>query len=143
MDIRVIDNIEILVPIYIAAFNGEPWNEKWTIESATKALKEIRTGPRFYGLAFFDKGEPIGAILGNIRTYDASQVYYIDHLFVSPDHRRQGAASKLYQNAIEDLKEKGVKGAFFTTIRNSPAYDFYIKHGAIDVPNGSVMYHPF
>ncbi len=143
MDIRVIDNTDLLVPVFIKTFNGEPWNERWSAESASKALMEIYENSGFYALAAFDKNEVIGAILGTIKTYDVSQVCYIDHLFVSPEYRRQRVASQLYQKAIKELKEKGVKGAFFTTLRNTPAYEFYIRHGAIDLETGAVMYHPF
>ena len=38
MKIKFIDNIEILIPIFISTFNSEPWNEKWTNESAKDNL---------------------------------------------------------------------------------------------------------
>ncbi|NLM17438.1 MAG: hypothetical protein GX221_06945 [Candidatus Riflebacteria bacterium] len=38
MSIKVIDDIQILVPTFIGTFNKEPWNEHWTAETAKKAL---------------------------------------------------------------------------------------------------------
>lgn len=143
MHIRTIDNIELLIPVFMETFNGEPWNEHWTEATTRKALQELYNTPNFYALSFFNNEKPIGAILGYIRTYDTSQTFYIEHLFVLPDYRRQGIATKLYLQAIEELKAKGVKGSFFTTLRNSGAYNFYTKHGAIDLKSSSVMFHHF
>lgn len=33
-----IEDIKELVEIYIEAFNAPPWNDKWTIETASKRL---------------------------------------------------------------------------------------------------------
>ncbi|MDI9519518.1 MAG: GNAT family N-acetyltransferase [Bacillota bacterium] len=143
MKIKFIDNIETLIPIFISTFNSEPWNEKWTNESAKDNLFGIYNSPNFYGLVFLEKNRPIGAILGNIKTYDKYSTFHIEHLFVSPDYQRQGVASKLYHKMMEDLKQRKVSGAFFTTLKNSSAYSFYIKHGAVDLKDSCVMLHSF
>lgn len=143
MDIKEIDSIEILVPIFIETFNANPWNESWTCETATLSLTELRSNRYFYGLVCLEGENPIGAIMGNIRTFSSSKSFYIDHLFVLERYRLKKIGTNLYVAAINNLVKKGVTGAFFTTLKNSGAYHFYVKNGAIDLQDSSVMYHPF
>lgn len=56
-------NIEELVPVYIETFNSPPWNDGWTIETATKRLHQIISIEDFYGLSIYKNNELCGVIL--------------------------------------------------------------------------------
>ncbi|WP_367178326.1 GNAT family N-acetyltransferase [uncultured Peptoniphilus sp.] len=106
-------------------------------------MENIFSFPNFYGLVAKKEGETVGAILGHIQTFNDVKTYYIDELFIDPSYQKQGIAKKLYQKTIKDLRREGVTGSFFTTLRNSAAYDFYVSQGAIDLKDSAVFYHPF
>ncbi len=145
MIIRKIEekDIQKLAKLMKSVYNEAPWNDEWTEESAEEAIKCLLAFPNFFGLIACDGDEALGAILGDIRPYSKQRTYYIDELFVSSAHRRQGIAKKLYEGARDELKNIGVSGAFFTTLKNSEAYKFYIKEGAFDLDDSAVFYHPF
>ena len=137
------DDLTLLVPGFIRAFNEGEWQQHWTEEAATVSLTELIDSPNFYGLVAKSDGQPVGAILGRVRTFNTGRTYYIDELFVSPDFRKRGIAKQLYRRAIDELTEQGVGGAFFTTLRDSAAYHFYVSEGALDLTDSAVFYHPF
>lgn len=137
------NDIEKLIPSFIKAFNDGEWKQKWTDATTKISLENIFSFPNFYGLVAKKEGETVGAILGHIQTFNDVKTYYIDELFIDPSYQKQGIAKKLYQKTIKDLRREGVTGSFFTTLRNSAAYDFYVSQGAIDLKDSAVFYHPF
>lgn len=54
-----------------------------------------------------------------------------------------GSAKELYQTSIKQLQQRGISGAFFTTLKNSQAYNFYVKQGAWDLEDSVYFYHKF
>lgn len=36
-----IDHLDELASLYVETFNSEPWNDKWTISTATKRLHQM------------------------------------------------------------------------------------------------------
>lgn len=34
-------DIELVAELYVKTFNSEPWNDSWTIETATKRLTQM------------------------------------------------------------------------------------------------------
>ena len=145
MEIRNILKADLkeLSNLMVEIYNAPPWNDKWTEETAKESLSNILDFPDFYGNLIVDCDEIIGAILGHIRRYATETTYYIDEFFVSEKYRRKGIAKKLYRTTINQLKEKGVSGAFFTTLRNFPAYNFYKSQGAWDLEDSACFYHKF
>lgn len=145
MNIRNIlkSDIQYLAQLMISIYNNPPWNDDWTEKTAFDSLNTLLEFPQFYGNVIFTKEKIIGAILGHIRTYSKEKTYYIDEFFISNEYQRQGVATNLYQTTINELKTKGIAGAFFTTLKNSPAYHFYTKQGAWDLTDSACFYHKF
>ena len=132
-----------MIPSFIKAFNEGEWKQSWSEVTAKTSLENLFSFPHFYGLVAIKGDKKVGAILGHVQTFNDGKTYYIDELFVDPSYQKQGIAKALYQKAIEELKQEGISGSFFTTIRNSSAYDFYVSQGAIDLEDSAVFYHPF
>ena len=40
-----IDHLDELASLYVETFNSEPWNDKWTISTATKRLHQMINTP--------------------------------------------------------------------------------------------------
>lgn len=136
-------DIKDLARLMVSVYNAPPWNDKWTEETAFESLVTLLEFPTFYGNIIIDEDRIIGAIMGHTRRYATETTYYIDEFFVSEEYRRKGVASNLYKSTIDELKKLGVNGAFFTTLRNTPAYNFYIKMGAWDLSDSACFYHKF
>ena len=136
-------DIKDLARLMVSVYNAPPWNDKWTEETAFESLLTVLEFPTFYGNIIVDEDRIIGAIIGHTRRYATETTYYIDEFFVSEEYRRKGVASNLYKSTIDKLKKLGINGAFFTTLRNTAAYNFYIKMGAWDLSDSACFYHRF
>lgn len=58
-----IDHLDELASLYVETFNSEPWNDKWTISTATKRLHQMINTEDSYGLCAYQGGVLCGAIL--------------------------------------------------------------------------------
>ena len=81
-----------------------------------------------YTLVAEDKGRVIGYINFNIAVDEAELIKVV----IDVNYRRQGLAGSLISNAIETLKEQGVKIIFLEVrVDNTPAKNLYEKYGFI------------
>ena len=136
-------DLEELAKLMVDVYNAPPWNDKWTVETALESLNDISEFPKFFGNVIVDGNKIIGGIIGHIRRYSIESTFYIDEFFISEEYRGTGLAKELYQTSIKQLKQKGISGAFFTTLKNSRAYYFYVKQGAWDLEDSACFYHKF
>ena len=145
MEIRKISksDLEELAKLMVDVYNAPPWNDKWTVETALESLTDISDFPKFFGNVIVDENKIMGAIIGQIRRYSSESTFYIDEFFIAEKYRGTGLAKKLYQTSIKELQQRGVSGAFFTTLKNSRAYNFYVKQGAWDLEDSACFYHKF
>lgn len=145
MEIRKISksDLEELAKLMVDVYNGPPWNDKWTVETALESLTDISDFPKFFGNLIVDGNKIIGAIIGHIRRYATESTFYIDEFFISEKYRGTGLAKNLYQKTIKQLHQRGISGAFFTSLKNSRAYNFYVKQGASDLKDSACFYHKF
>ena len=145
MEIRKISksDLEELAKLMVSIYNAPPWNDKWTVETALESLTDISDFPKFFGNVIVDEEKIVGAIIGHIRRYSTESTFYIDEFFISEEYRGTGLAKDLYQTSIKQLKQRGISGAFFTTLKNSQAYKFYVKQGAWDLEDSACFYHKF
>lgn len=145
MEIRKISKLDLeeLAKLMVDVYNAPPWNDKWTLETALESLNDISDFPKFFGNVIVDGNKIIGGIIGHIRRYASESTFYIGELFISEKYRGTGLAKELYQTSIKQLKQRGISGAFFTTLKNSRAYNFYLKQGAWDLEDSACFYHKF
>ena len=145
MEIRKISKSdwEELAQLLVDVYNAPPWNDKWTLETALESLNDISDFPKFFGNVIVDGNKIIGGIIGHIRRYASESTFYIGEFFISEKYRGTGLAKELYQTSIKQLQQRGISGAFFTTLKNSRAYNFYVKQGAWDLDDSACFYHKF
>ena len=127
----------------VDVYNAPPWNDKWIVETALESLNDISDFPKFFGNVIVDGNKIIGGIIGHIRIYASESTFYIDEFFISEKYRGTGLAKELYQTSIKQLQQRDISGAFFTTLKNSRAYNFYLKQGAWDLEDSACFYHKF
>jgi hypothetical protein len=76
--------------LYIRTFNGEPWYDHWTEETAYARLLELAENKRFLGYTLWDKDELLGAVFCHLKTFHNGSEIFVDELWVSSNHQRKG-----------------------------------------------------
>jgi hypothetical protein len=98
----IIDVHSELIPrcagLFVAVFNGHPWNEPWTVEAASQRLAEITATPGFVGVALAAGDTVTGVALGQAERWHAGQVFCLREMFVSPALQHQGRGKPLPAN---------------------------------------------
>lgn len=115
--------------IYAKAFLGEPWNNPWRVEDAAIHISEIMESLQAYGLEYVVEGEVAGFILGASMLFHYGRTFEINDLAVHPDDQRQGIASKLLAQCLEDVKKQGIVGVHLITAAEGVLPSFYEKFG--------------
>ncbi len=75
--------------VLISASNEQPWNERWTPETARAELLWIMSTPKFLGFASFD-GEMCGFAARYREQEDDRQVFYLRTLRMRPGRGGRG-----------------------------------------------------
>lgn len=133
--------IDSIASAYMNVFNGPPWHDNWSLESATNRLEEIVMTPHFHGFFAEIDQTVIGAVLGHLSTgSDARKVYYMSEFFTVEAYRRQHIGQKLYDTLLEHLRENNCSNMFLTTKKDTPAFHFYLKNGLFELKDNAVMF---
>ena len=64
-----LSDLNVLVKMYIETFNAGPWNDEWTVETASRRLTQMIKCPDSYGLLAYVDNVPAGMILGAEEQY--------------------------------------------------------------------------
>ena len=123
------EHIKEIAEIYVDAFNSEPWNDKWTIESASKRISQMINCEGFDGLVAYEDDKLIGMILGNHEYYYNGMHFNIKEFCVDLKLRGKGMGSKLFEEFIKRLKSRGIDEVILLTSKTAGTEGFYKKHG--------------
>ena len=93
------DDMETCVHLLIEAYNGEPWNCHWTIETATRYLKEFVSNDKFVGFVLCDNETIVGALFAHRKTWWTNDELFVDELYITPRLQRQGYGERLLTHA--------------------------------------------
>lgn len=129
-DITEVKNEHILKcsELYIKVFNAEPWNDKWTIETAYKRLNDIYIAPNFEGVIYKEDGKIKGGIFGNFEQFYEGIHYNLREMFIDNDLQRNGIGSKLLNELEERLRKIGVTTIILFTSKGNKTSKFYLKN---------------
>lgn len=121
--------------LYVRVFNSEPWNDRWNAEAAFERLTDFFDTPRFFGVAVWDNGKPIAAIIGNLERYYSGDYYNLKEMFVSPEYQRAGVGKKLLKHVKRKLAENRIESIILFTSNEFYTVEFYKKSGFIILDN--------
>ena len=62
-------DVKDLAEMYVETFNSEPWNDRWTIDTASKRLHQMINVEDFFGISARKNDVLCGMILG-LETYN-------------------------------------------------------------------------
>ena len=132
------EHIKEIAEIYVDAFNCQPWNDKWTTESASKRISQMINCEGFDGLVAYKDEKLIGMILGNHEYYYDAMLFQIKEFCVDVKIKGIGIGAKLLDEFTTRLKTKGIDRIILLTSRTDGTEGFYKKHGFVGF-EGMVM----
>lgn len=115
--------------LFVRVFNGEPWNDHWTVETVRQRLSDIYETPNFEGVVYREDGRIKGAILGNCEQFYNGIHFSLKEMFVSTEEQGRGIGSKLLRELEERLKASGVTTVYLFTLKNPKTLQFYQRNG--------------
>lgn len=118
-----------LAKLYVDAFNSPPWNDEWTIESASNRLLQMINCDGFDGLICYENNNIIGLILGNHEYFHNGMHFNIKEFCVDIKLRGNGIGVDLLNEFLKRLKDKGVNEVILFTSRTDGTEGFYNKRG--------------
>ena len=127
-------------PVSIDDYDGifELWNSTEQSRRALNPVDDTREGiekylkrnPTTCFLAYINDEENTEKIVGVILTGHDGRRAIVHHLCVHPEHRRQGIAHLLVENAEEALRKEGITKIFGLVFKdNEPANAFWEEQG--------------
>jgi len=123
------EHIKEIAEIYVDAFNSEPWNDEWTIDSAFKRISQMINCEGFDGLVAYEDEKLIGMILGNHEYYYNGMHFNIKEFCVDLKLKGKGIGSKLFEEFLKRLKSRGIDEVILLTSKTEGTEGFYNKHG--------------
>jgi GNAT superfamily N-acetyltransferase len=112
----------------MTAFNAEPWNDSYTLDTAKKQLAWHLEVPGCVGLVTVSDGIVAFAV-GYREPTDVGDVFHLSIFCVRPDAQRTGVGSRLLKRLEELLGKSAVNTIYLGTNKGTPAEAFYRKHG--------------
>jgi aminoglycoside 6'-N-acetyltransferase I len=124
-----IDHLDDCAHLFMIAFNAEPWNDKYTRDTARKQLAWHLEVPGYLGLVSINNDGKVAFAVGYREPTDVGDVFHLSIFCVRPDAQRTGVGSRLLNRLEERLGKSGVNTVYLGTNKGTPAEAFYRKHG--------------
>lgn len=132
------EHVGELSKLYVEAYNAPPWNDGWTVESASKRMMQMLRCDGAYGLVSCEGGAITGMILGNHEYFYNGMHFNIKEFCVDARLRGKGIGTLLLDEFLARLKDRGIKEVYLFTSRTDLTEKFYRKRG-FKSWNGMVM----
>ncbi len=122
------DQLDASAALYVDVFNGEPWNDRWSVSTARQRLHQMFTTPEFIGLGLWEKEDLVGICLGHVEQYFQRRHYMLQEMCVRMELQRTGRESRLLGALVQALRPLDVEQIYLNTMRDGPAARFYANH---------------
>ena len=124
-----LDDLNDLAEIYVETFNSEPWNDKWTIDTASKRLHQMINVEDFCGILARKNDILCGMILGSKEQFFDGMMLNIKEFCVKNGMRGHGIGSEIYKEFEIRMKTEGIKEIILFTSKGDFTEHFYHKQG--------------
>lgn len=123
-----VEHLDDCARLFMTAFNAEPWNDKYTPDTAKKQLDWHLRVPGCVGLVSVKDGIVAFAV-GYREPTDVGDVFHLSIFCVRQDVQRTGVGSGLLHALEARLRETGIRTVYLGTRKGTPAEAFYEKYG--------------
>ncbi|NLK95761.1 MAG: GNAT family N-acetyltransferase [Clostridiales bacterium] len=125
----IIDDVEVLAEMFVDTFNSSPWNDKWTIKTASKRLHQMINCEGFKGIMAYEEEVVLGMILGSEEQYYNGIVFVVKEFCINNKMRNKGFGTILFKEFEERIKSIGVTEIVLNTLKDNSTEGFYKKMG--------------
>lgn len=127
---RIHDNlVSRAAPIIVQAYAEPPWNEKWTLDRASRRLLELSNTPGWLGIAALLDGYMLGFAVGHPHTSVSGTGLYIPEIAVLPNYQRRGIGTQLLRLLHEEARKCGFTSTWLLSQKEGGAADYYKSCG--------------
>ncbi len=117
--------------LFVSVFNSEPWNDKWTEETAVLRLENMMKTNTFIGKALYSENELKGFIYGQKEYYFNGIHFQIQEFCVKSDEQKKGYGKALLQALRNELGTLGVVNVYLITSRGESTEGYYQRRGFV------------
>lgn len=143
MDCKITDmdlsHIAEYSKLFASVFNSEPWNDKWTEETAVLRLENMMRTNTFIGKALYSENELKGFIFGQKEYYFNGIHFQIQEFCVRSDEQKKGYGKALLQALRDELDTLGVVNVYLITSRGKSTEGYYQRRGFVTSDNMILM----
>lgn len=126
--------------LFVQAFNSEPWNDRWTENTAYRRLLPMLRAENAFGLCMYrDDNQLCGMLLGHLEIYYDGTEFLLKEFAVDHNMRGQGLGTLLMDELKRRLKTKNVKRICLATITGNQTEKFYRNQGFDTDPDSIIM----
>ena len=137
IDMRL-EQLSEYAALYVSVFNSEPWNDKWTDETAGERLKLMINTPAFIGKALYCGSELMGFILGQKeRSFDGMH-FQIVEFCVKAAEQKKGYGKALLKALENELTDIGVVSIYLLTSKGDRTEGWY-RHNGFYTAEGMIL----
>lgn len=123
----------------VAAYNGAPWYNNWSIKEAQLRIEATMSGFNSRGYVIEKDNNIIAMCLGRIDYYyDNWSQFCIDEFNVVPNFQGQGIGKELLNYTSDMLKKEGINRIFLIT-GGKEASEFYKKNHFTNANDGIML----
>ncbi|MDE6731701.1 MAG: GNAT family N-acetyltransferase [Oscillospiraceae bacterium] len=143
MDCKITDmdlsHIAEYAKLFVSVFNSEPWNDKWTEETAVLRLENMMRTNTFIGKALYSENELKGFIYGQKEYYFNGIHFQIQEFCVKSDEQKKGYGKALLQELRNELDTLGVVNVYLITSHGESTEGYYQRRGFVTSDNMILM----
>ena len=125
--IHTIASQEIL-QLYVNTFNAEPWNEKWTLETANMRINDYLKNPMAMAYEGQLDGKCVGFLMGYSTSFLGMREFYIEDFVITTELQRMGLGTEMLSFVQKDLSNRGINSITLLTEKELPSEKFYHKN---------------
>lgn len=124
-----INDLKNYARLFTAVFNEEPWNDRWTEETATIRIENVMNTKTFTGKALYFENDLKGFIYGQREQYYDGVRFQLLEFCVKNTEQGSGYGKALLEALEKELKEAGIVKIYLMTIRGEKTEGYYKKRG--------------
>lgn len=133
------EDIENCTNIFIDAYSKEPWNESHDYEKVKEFLNKFTSDNTNIGWVILNKGQIVGFMVGTIIPSIEKDYFRIEDICVRSDMQRKGIGRELIRRTALELRSRNIDSIILNTIKDFPAYRFYLNNGFREIESSSTM----